>query len=384
MSVFYNEREDFSEEFDKYFKEYPINIYKAEEHMKRWDSENPDVHPFACKAELYRTALKYCNVKIFCHSPFYSEIAGGRERNSWGFGGIGGYVQSKNRWMNDEYLRRKVRMFDEGLWGGSYRFVDIDHQVIGGDNLLRCGLDGIYKKAEKKLSEDGLDIEQIEFLKAVMTAMECLSGFGKKFAECAKAKLADERNPTVIKRLERIADTAGRIPKAPPETFYEAVNTLWWIREASGSLEGIGVSTLGQVDRMLWPYLEKDLRLKRITEDEAMDLVRWLLSLTDARWDLQSGQETSTTIMLGGCDTKGNVIYNDLTKMFMHAAIELNLLNPKINVRVSKKHPREFVELSAELSLKASNNIAFLNDDVLIPAGVRMGKEIQDVRNHSL
>ena len=63
-----------------------------------------------------------------------------------------------------------------------------------------------------------------------------------------------------------IAATAREVPWRPPETFYEGLCALWFLHEASASLDGVVIYVLGRIDHLLGGLLERDLSAGRLSE----------------------------------------------------------------------------------------------------------------------
>ena len=53
--------------------------------------------------------------------------------------------------------------------------------------------------------------------------------------------------------------------------------------------------------------------------------------------------ETSTTLVLGGCDAEGKEVCNDLTFLFLRAHEQCGLVNPKLNCRYSARSCPEYL-----------------------------------------
>jgi formate C-acetyltransferase len=179
-----------------------------------------------------------------------------------------------------------------------------------------------------------------------------------------------------------IAQTAERVPANPPQTFYEGLAALWFLREVAATLEGVGISVIGHPDRQLIGLYRADRAAGRLTEAEAHDLLaRWMLP-TDVRFRVreEAWPETSTCMELGGCDERGAQVYNELTRLILDVHREQGLLNPKPNCRYSATSEAEYLERISEQVLNGHNVYALQNDDVLIPALVRHGKRERDAR----
>ncbi|MBI3919826.1 MAG: hypothetical protein HY318_00305 [Armatimonadetes bacterium] len=155
------------------------------------------------------------------------------------------------------------------------------------------------------------------------------------------------------------------------------------MREVVQSLEGNGNSVFGHLDRILLPYYERDLAEGRITREEATDLLRFFLAFSDVRFGMRQVHNhvgTNSTVVIGGCDEAGNLVFNDLTRMIVGIYIELKLVDPKLNARISRQHPDAYFGLLSEISLSGSNSLAIFNDEVIIEANAKMGKALHDCR----
>ncbi|HEY3379009.1 MAG TPA: pyruvate formate lyase family protein, partial [Armatimonadota bacterium] len=118
----------------------------------------------------------------------------------------------------------------------------------------------------------------------------------------------------------------------------------------------------------------------RLTQAEAQDLLWAFLAITDAKFGVDKPYETSTCVVIGGCDAQGTVVFNEVTRMIIGGYQALRLVNPKLNARISAAHPEEYFTALADLAASGANVLAILNDDVIIPANVRAGKALADAR----
>jgi formate C-acetyltransferase len=376
---FAGEREAYFAECDVHYATYPTDVTALEAELEAWGQAHPEASPCAIKARLYEVIAERCPVKLFRTSPFYHEIVGGRARNLWGFDGLGGWLVRRNHPTLIQPLREQVQLWQEQsyLWTGLF---DLDHQTAGYERLLEVGLRGIIRAAEERLAS--ADAEQGDFLRAVIAGQEALLRLAERMGEEAARLAAAETDPWIRARLELIAATAPRVPAEPPQTFYEALAALLFYREACTSMEGLGISILGHLDRLLAPYYEADLAAGRITYARAKDLMARFLSYTDARWDFhpEGWHEVSTCITLGGCDAAGAPLGNEVTRLVLESYLEFPLVNPKLNARVTAGSPDWYLELLGRIMLSGRNVLATFNDDVIIPAQVAEGKAVADAR----
>lgn len=380
---FKEEQAQFEREVDEYYATYPRDLSGLEAELHALSAAHPEWLPAQRKASGYAVIAERCRVKLFRHFPFYFELDTGRRRNDLGEGGLGG-------WMKREPFGQELGAKGQAWWQPgwetglvhSWPVLDDNHHCIGNDNVFRGGLSGLVRAAQQRLATAADEREQ-SFLEAAIAGNRALIQIAERFAEEAERLLASEHDGAVRQRLERIASSARRVPAEPPESFYEALNTLLFMREVTQELEGNGNSVLGHLDRILLPYYEHDLAEGRLTREQAQDLLRYFLAFHDVRFGMREQRShvgTNTTVVIGGCDATGAPVFNDLTRMVIEVYRELQLVDPKLNARLSREHPVEYFDLLAELIASGSKAPALFNDEVIIEANVKVGKAREDAR----
>ena len=371
------------DEFEQYYSSFDNGLDKLMPLLEACVAEHPEDSAFVRKTRIIELFCRESSVHLFRNIPFFFEISSGRGRCTWG--GLqskaGTYSRdiTADKWLVP-YGTALEKDREEGFMHGWNNPVGFDHHCPGYDNLLSLGLNGIIRKAEQAL-ETCEDSRKREFYSCVIRCNRALIGLGQRFAEEAESLAQAATSEEEKKHYGNIAEAAKHIPAQPPRTFYEALNLILFYRECVGSVEGLGMSTFGQLDRMLYPYYKADLAAGRITPEGAHQLFCDLLLYTRVRFIADSEyNETSTTIQLGGCDKDGNVIYNELTDMILQAAIDTRSLNTKLNCRISKKHPDAYLKKIMAVQLANLPCVMMQNDDVLIPAKVKQGQAVEDAR----
>jgi formate C-acetyltransferase len=360
--------------------------------MDRYAAEHPACPALLLKARLHETIAERFEPILFPHSPFYFEM-GLRADCNWGVG----RGRSAGAWLRE---RRQEAWVDPAARAGLRHMADLhlasptvfdeDHRSLGTTRLLREGVHGLLARIAARIARrqaDGLTEDERLFLQAAERSCRAVLRIGERFADQARQRLASPRlapdtDAQARRFLEMIARTAGRVPAYPPETFYEGLAALWFLREVTATLEGIGISVVGHPDRQLIDLYRADRAAGRLTEDQARDLIaRWMLP-TDVRFRVreQPWPETSTCMELGGCDEEGRPVYNELTRLFLEVHHEQGLLNPKPNCRFDARSSAAYLDQVAGQILEGHNVFALQNDDVLIPALVRHGKTEHDAR----
>ncbi|MBO5453937.1 MAG: hypothetical protein J6A69_08265 [Clostridia bacterium] len=360
--------------------------------------EKENMSVYEQKALQYEVISEEFEPVIFKNSPFYYETGtisahcdGARDfRNNKRH--AGGWTFWKN-W-------RKFLEQDEELWElkkaqteelmylvcGPYNDVS-QHFTFYYPTIIEMGLKGIYEKAQKALN-DAKTEEEKQFLDAMCTGLLCLKKMSEKFALKAK-KLAEAETDEKLKaNYERIYKSAIRTPWEKPETFYEVLNTYAFFRTPLGALEGVGLNTFGRVDMDLYLFYKKEIENGNLTQDEAYELVVKFLLTWDLHYDHDmkmveyADHELENTYVLGGCDKDGNEVYNEVTKMFLQATREEEIIYPKIKCRFSKNSPKEYLDEINKAVINGTTTVIHQNDDATIPALVRGGRTLEEARNY--
>ena len=338
---------------------------------------------------------------IFRHAPFFYETGvltslsdGARKAKSHGFVQANGWVYNRNAHLfieqDEELYRRRTAHMKEKLYliCGPYNDTS-QHFNFNCRPFLEIGACGIYVRAQEELAAAETD-EEREFLQSVCQGMLTLRRMAERFAEKAGEMLAQETDGEVRSNLSFIADAAARIPWKAPRTFHEALAALAFLRTAMGSLEGAGPNTFGRIDRDLIPFYRADIESGRMTEEEAYALVCKFLLLWDCHYDhdmIMSGyadHELENTYTLGGCDADGAPLYNEVTRMFLCATREEDIIFPKIKCRFSKDSPKEYLDEISVSLLRGTSTVLFQNDGATVPALLRAGRPLHEARDYCI
>ena len=382
--MFSDEFKAFQEEMEQYYSTYPIEVPEVEARIEALVREHPEATPFEEKAFIYQAAAEMCEPHIFRTCPFYYELVTGRDRNGITAGfppepGIGGAMMRRHSGIEEEFHDWYKDYLDAHLIQTIF-FGDFSHYAVACDNIFREGLGGMRKRAEEARARCDSEWKR-GFYSAMITGLTALITISRKFAQKAEEMLEDECDPAMRSRLLRIAQSARYVPEHPPRDFYEALNTIWFMKELMIAMEGVGMAVVGHLDRLLWPYYQKDLAEGRITRQEAKDMLACFLAITDYKWDLYVNAPSggvNTTVVIGG--SEGNIVFNDLTRMICEAYQECRLVDPKLQARISAGHPEAYFRLLADIAASGLNVLSIFNDDTMIPAQVAAGKAVEYAR----
>ncbi|MBQ9085959.1 MAG: hypothetical protein IJY47_02100 [Clostridia bacterium] len=336
---------------------------------------------------------------IFRNTPYFYETGvltslsdGARSAKGHSFVQANGWVYERNQHLfieQDEELYQKRKTHGRErlyLICGPYNDTE-QHFNFNCRPFLEIGACGIYERAQTELSH-AKNEEEKEFLDAVCHGMLSLRRMAEKFAKKAEYLLAAEADAACKRNLSLIANTAKRVPWEPPQTFYEALETLAFLRTAMGSLEGAGPNTFGRLDKDLISFYLADIKKGILTRERAYELICQFLLIWDCHYDhdmIMEGyadHELENTYTVGGCDEDGEPLCNALTLMFLRATREEKIIFPKIKCRFSKNSPKEYLDEIDCAIVKGTSTVLLQNDDATIPALLRAGRPIKEARDY--
>ena len=366
--------------------------------LDAWAAAHPGFDALDVRREQYLSVRRHVQPFLFRSSPFYFEL-----------GCNGGWTHSSRtvpgRHVNRicaRFYRERGLIPDEAFALQSARsrltlvlccgpFVDDMHHVPPFRTVLRKGFGGVRAEVAAALAEcpadDPLGRKELE---TALVGLDTVRAVQLAFCEEAKRRLADGGRAPLPERerryLERIAESAARCPWEPPRTFYEGLNTLWFVREVLGYVDGTDQFSLGRPDCYFIDLYRADLAAGRLTEGEARELVAKFLLTAELHHDGlrtldgYADHEMEIPMSLGGCDEQGAWVHNELTDMFLDAHLGCKCVFPKLHCRISANAPEAYLAKISHLLMEGHAVFTLLNDDRYVPQYVREGFSAEDAR----
>jgi len=241
--------------------------------------------------------------------------------------------------------------------------------------VLSQGLIGRRETALATRANMKHDAEAVEFLDCAIETIGSVLELARRYAAAARSM---ERHD--------VAEILERVPAQPARTFHEALQALRLCHSVLW-LGGHYHCGLGRFDQYMWRYLKTDLAEGRLTMSGAEQLLaEFFLSLnkdSDLYPGIQQG-DNGQSLMLGGVKRDGSDGVNGSTYMALRVARGVAMIDPKINLRVTKDTSLDLLELAAELTQIGLGFPQYSNDDVVIPGLVAHGYDLEDARDYSV
>ena len=264
------------------------------------------------------------------------------------------------------------------------------------ERLFQTGLKGRIQEARDRLAELDESIptdymEQKEFLEAVIISLEGVIQFARRYATLAGEMALKEKNEARKAELEEIARVCAWVPENPPRTFLEAVQFFFFIhlvRYLEYSTLGIGI----RIDQLFGPFYEKDLQEGRLTREEGLDILQllWIkfnelgLVYSPLVSSVYGGVASLQAVTIGGTDTNGKDVTNDLTYLVLEAAKNLRLIEPSVVLRLHEGTPDELYSKAVDVIRTGIGYPSLFNDESLIPLFEKWGVPPEDATNYAV
>ncbi|MBQ0031381.1 MAG: pyruvate formate lyase family protein, partial [bacterium] len=364
--------------------------------LDAWAEAHPGFDALDIRRESYLLMRKHFVPFLFTHSPFYFEagVNGGWSgaRPARHVNRICRKFYRERNLVPDEAFRLLHSREAENLTLSCGPFVDDMHHVPPMRTILQKGFKGVRGEVAAALAKcpanDPLGRKELE---TALVGLDTIHEIQLKFAAEAQRLLSQSNNLSIKQsnNLRRIADAAQRCPWEPPRTFFEGLNTLWFVREIVGYVDGVNIFGLGRPDAWFVDFYRKEIAAGELTEAEARELVAKFLIIADCHeaastpLDGYDDQEAEIPLTLGGCDERGEPVYNELTKMFLDAHFGCDCVYPKLHVRVGTNSPKAYLEHLGVQLCKGHAVFTVLNDDRFIKQFTDEGFALEDARNYS-
>ena len=227
------------------------------------------------------------------------------------------------------------------------------------DRVLREGMLAMLDR----LPQDGN-----EFQRAGRMYIESTLAYADRYAAFAK-----ESHPQLHQCLQQV-------PRYGARNLLEAcvfLKLLLFTLRMSGVL----LLPLGRFDCYMRPYYQADRKAGKSYEELAGIIEEFFVNInldSDLYYGIQLG-DNGMSMVLGG-----NGSFDEFSRLCMEASLTVNLIDPKINLRVDKNTPDELYELGTQMTKQGLGFPQYLNDDVIIPGLIELGYEPQDAENYGV
>lgn len=259
--------------------------------------------------------------------------------------------------------------------------------------LMREGLRGYISRCQEQIQHTVPDSKQnrekVNYWNACIIVMEAIIRYANRFGKLAEEMAESETDGRRKEELLLIAGNMQVIPEHAPQSFYQAIQFVWFLQQlvhVEANAAGCG---FGRFDQYMYPYYKADLDAGNITPEEALELIECLyiktselkIVRTDADAKKFAGYPLWQIMMVGGIDRQGNDATNDLTYLCLEAQNEVKLAQPAIGLRIHDGTPRPLFDKAVRMIQRGIGNPAFFNDKACIPICLDKGGTLEEARD---
>lgn len=301
------------------------------------------------------------------------------------------------RARGEALLPEEVSVFMEtGVFGMEGKLNAGDaHLAVNYEKILAFGLKGYEERVKDlKAKLDLTDPDSIDkniFYKAVLIVIEAVHQFAQRYSKLAQ-ELADREKDSKRKaELLEISRICAKVPYEPATSFYEAVQSVWFIQLIL-QIESNGHSlSYGRFDQYMYPYYIKDIQEKVVTKDEALELLTclWIKTLTinkvrsQAHTLSSAGSPMYQNVTIGGQTPDKKDAVNELSFVVLQSVAQTRLTQPNLTVRYHKNINKAFFDDCIEVMKLGFGMPALNNDEIIIPSFINWGVKEEDAYNYS-
>jgi pyruvate formate-lyase/glycerol dehydratase family glycyl radical enzyme len=303
-------------------------------------------------------------------------------------------------YLGEDKANELYELCDRGAWVYSF-FQETEGSkswyAPNFEKAIRQGLSGILNEVEEELKAtpplDDVSRDKVYFLEALAISLRAGIQYGRRYATLA-AELAETADGQRRLELQRISDMCNWVPEKPARSFYEALQTMWFCQVLMFLDEGAGADATapGRVDQYFYPYYKRDIDDKKLTKEEAVELLECLRVKMSASRRFRaagsrkglSGESSFSNCTLGGQTPDGQDATNDLSYLWIEAAMRTKTPHPTLSIRYHENLSPTFAMKAAELTRLGLGFPAWFGDKACIEYCCRKGISLDEARGYTL
>lgn len=230
---------------------------------------------------------------------------------------------------------------------------DYDHSVPVWERLFELGITGILDESESARRGAELSPEEDAFFEGIKITYEATLAFIDRLY--------------AISETDKMRNALRNLSHGAPKSFYDALLLSYIYFMISEHIDGLQVRSLSNFDRLFVSFYENDLKNGVSEEEMRTDLAYYFLQFTAI------GNYWNQPVFLGGENADGSTVINRLSHIFLEVYDEMNIYNPKIQIKVSNSTPKDFLLKALDMIRRGHNSIVFVGDATIRRALEKVG-----------
>ena len=254
---------------------------------------------------------------------------------------------------------------------------------------LKFGPAGLKKEALKKMENSN---DKKGFYEGVIIVLEAAQKFMRKYGKLASQMTTEVQNSGQKDNLNEVSRICYKIADSPPDTFHEAIQSLWFLYVILQMESNASSFSPGRADQYLYPYFKRDCESGNLILSKALEIIEalwlkfnqivYLRNSNSAKYF--AGFPIGFNIACGGQTLDGKDASNELSFLFLKAQEHIRLPQPNLSARLFKKSSNSFVEECSRIIGLGSGMPQIFNDESIIPALENKGISHEDAVNYAI
>ena len=197
-------------------------------------------------------------------------------------------------------------------------------------------------------------------MQALEDVAHALIDWAHKCADRAMAFAETVTDPQYRENLQMLSATLRKVPENAPDSFYEAVLTIYVCFSADPD-------SVGTLDRYLEPFYKKEMCAGMLTREAAKESLQELFLMLQAATHPASDRFTrggESHFCIGGYLPDGSDGFGEMSVLILESLMELPTWIPQVTLRWTAKTPKSVLRYVMDCERKDPNKrIAFQNDE---------------------
>jgi len=249
--------------------------------------------------------------------------------------------------------------------GTAWFSLDFDHTVPDYESMAALGFRGILNRAQAAYQalEEKSEITQSQkdFFTALTVEYNAILRLIDRLYQYSLTKKFDKQ--------KRISESLKNLYNGAPQNTYDVLMMIYLYFMISENVDHYQVRSLGYgLDATLYPFYQRDLQNGTFSKNEIATFIAYFLLQFSAM-----GNYWGQPMYLAGTNPDGSTKVNELTHLILDVYDELDIYNPKIQIKVNRNTPKDFILKALEMIRHGSNSIVFCNEEIIVKALMRQG-----------
>ncbi len=219
---------------------------------------------------------------------------------------------------------------------------------------------------------------------------DALIHFANRYADLSEKMAGEETDAERKAELLEIAANCRKVPEKPAESYYEALQSYWFVQVTTQIYDNAVSISPGRLDQWMYPYYEKDILEGRMTKARAQELLEcmWvkftepikIYRKIDAAF--HAGFPMGQNLCVSGLRPDGVDGTNDLSYRCLEAHSHVLMMQPNFSARMHSQSSPEYVNRVLKAVRMGNGMPQIVNDNTYITSMTQLGVTLEDARDY--